>query len=265
MNFITEKKDVLFDIFLDDYSKLFDIDKSKAKSLLKSGELFARLTDEWYEKIRVNQLNEAYRVYDDEYYFVDIFNCYATYSREYIKRIKKSSAYDMLNECKTLVDIGCGISYSTCALKQLFPHLEAYAINLRNTKQWSFCEQMSERFDFRLIESVHEIGKQTDIVFASEYFEHIENPTKHFQEIVDSILPKYFVIANAFNTHSIGHYETYKYDTRLIDQSKISKMFNDYIKESGYENVDCKIWNSKPTIWRRKNANQPKASSLYCI
>ncbi len=252
MDFLKEKKSKLFDRFLWDYQTLFDIDESKAKQLLKSGELFQQLTEEWYTQLDNNSLLDAYRVYDDEYYFVDIFNCYVTYSRDYIKRIVKSSVYEELKHAKSFVDIGCGISYSTCALKQVFPQAQGYAINLKNTKQWQFCEKMSNKYDFKLIENVQEIDHEVDVLFASEYFEHIQNPTKHFQEIVDTINPKYFIIANAFNTWSIGHYRTYEYENEIVDQSKISRLFNNYIRANGYEQVKCNIWNSKPTVWKRK-------------
>jgi len=50
------------------------------------------------------------------------------------------------------------------------------------------------------------------------------------KEIIDAISPKYFIIANAFNTHSIGHFKTYEYENDLgmssiVDQSKISAIF----------------------------------------
>jgi len=252
MNFITAKKQDLFNHFITDYKTLFDVDENLAKTLLKNGELFKRLTEEWYHQLENGTPQDAYRVYDDEYYFVDIFNCYATYSRDYIKRIIKSpTALALLKDSKSFVDIGCGISYSTCALKQVFPNAKAYAINLRNTKQWEFCDMMSKTHHFHLIESVDEVAGEVDFVFASEYFEHIENPTRHFQEIVDKIQPKYFIIANAFNTWSIGHYKTYVYDHTTVDQSKISKLFNRYIRLNGYEKVNCNLWNNKPTIWKK--------------
>jgi trans-aconitate methyltransferase len=164
------------------------------------------------------------------------------------------SVYDLLKNSASFVDIGCGISYSTCAIKTLLPNAKAYGINLKNTKQWKLCEVMAKKHDFNLIESVHEIGHNVDFVFASEYFEHIQNPTKHIKEIIDAISPKYFIIANAFNTHSIGHFKTYEYENEIVDQSKISAIFNKFLVKNGYEKVLCKMWNNKPTIWKKVNA-----------
>mgnify|MGYP003348079204 CR=1 FL=1 len=159
--------------------------------------------------------------------------------------------YEDLKDIKSYVDIGCGISYSTCALKQLFPNAKAYAINLRETKQWKFCEFMSEKYGYTLVDSIDSINEKVDLVFASEYFEHIENPTKHFDEIVTAIDPDWFVIANAFNTHSIGHYEKYYYNDQIIDQSKINLIFNKHIRESNFKDMNYSIWNNKPKIWKK--------------
>ena len=159
--FLTEKPLILFDKFLNDYGNIFDIDNDKAKTMLRDDSLFQRLTSEWYENLDQNNLDVAFKVYDDEYYFVDIFNCYRTYSRNYIKRLLKptmangESVYDLLKNSASFVDIGCGISYSTCAIKTLLPNAKAYGINLKNTKQWKLCEVMEKSHDFNLIDQTN--------------------------------------------------------------------------------------------------------------
>lgn len=257
--FLLEKPSILFDKFLDDYQTFFKIDRTDAKRMMRDGSLFKRLTEEWYNQLEQNNLTEAFKVYDDDYYFVDIFNCFAWYSRNYIKRLIKpsmpngQSIYDLLKNAESFVDIGCGISYSTCTLKTLLPNAKAYGINLKNTKQWKLCEIMAKRHDFSLIESIHNINHNVDFVFASEYFEHIYNPTAHVKEIIDAVSPKYFIIANAFNTWSIGHFKEYEYEGNIVDQSKISKIFNTFLMKNGYQKLECKMWNNKPVIWSRVN------------
>lgn len=255
--FLYEKPAVLFEEFMDDYTSLFDVDRDAAKRMKKDGSLWLRLTDEWYNQLEANNLDEAFKVYNDDYYFVDIFNCFAQYSRNYIKRLIKpsmendQSVYDLLKNTKSFVDIGCGISYSTCALKTLLPNATGYAVNLKDTKQWQLCEIMAKRYDFNLVESVAEINESVDFVFASEYFEHIYNPTQHVKEIIDAISPKFIITANAFNTWSIGHFKTYECENAIIDQSKISKVFDTFLIENGYSKVKCKMWNNKPVVWRK--------------
>ena len=117
--FLAEKPLILFDKFLNDYGSIFDIDHNEAKRMLRDDSLFQRLTSEWYENLDQNNLDDAFKVYNDDYYFVDIFNCYRTYSRSYIKRLLKpsmangESVYDLLKTSASFVDIATGIEKST--------------------------------------------------------------------------------------------------------------------------------------------------------
>ena len=113
--------------------------------------------------------------------FVDIYDCFITYSRQYIKSISNLSN---LTDVKSFVDLGCGLSYSTIALKQLFPNAEGYATNLKKTKLWKFCKKQSKEHGFTLVDNVSEIKRDVDLVFASEYFEHILNPINHVNEVM---------------------------------------------------------------------------------
>ncbi len=67
--FLTEKPTILFDKFLNDYGNIFDIDHNEAKRMLRDDSLFQKLTSDWYEKLDQNNLNDAFKVYDDDYYF----------------------------------------------------------------------------------------------------------------------------------------------------------------------------------------------------
>lgn len=252
MNFLSEKRNVLFEHFLKDYTTLFDIDVLEAKRLVKTDELFQRLTKEWYKHLHDENMVDAFAVYNDDYYFIDIFLCYTTYSREYIKKIIKHAKFAELAACDSIIDIGCGIGYSTATLKQIMPNVKAYAVNLKDTKQWKFCEIMAKRHDFQLIDDIDKAGK-VDIVFASEFFEHISNPIAYIDNIVKSLDPKYMIIANSFGTWSIGHFENYWHEhaRRTISQNKMEKEFNKYLKYLGFINVGDKIWNNKPKIWQK--------------
>jgi hypothetical protein len=110
---------------------------------------------------------------------------------------------------------------------------------------------MSKRDRFQMVEDVIEIPQTGGLVFASEYFEHFQDPIKHVDHIVDAIEPKYFVIANAFNTHSIGHFETYENYGIKVPQDKISRMFNNKLRELGYSQVKTGLFNNKPTLWKK--------------
>ena len=261
IDFLKEKPQVLFEYFLKDYGNLFSIDADECRAIRKTDKIFQELSAKWYDDLANKDTRNIYEVYNHDYYFIDVFNCFVEYSRDYIKRVIKSSHFEELKTAKVIVDIGCGISYSTCLLKQLFPEAKVYAINLRDTKQWKFCEVMSERFNFNLIESITEIDESVDILFASEYFEHIYNPIEHVDYIIDTVNPKHMIIANSFNTWGMGHFIEYDVYGRIVNQEKISKMFNQHLKRRHYDNIKCKIWNNKPLIWKRNDESE--TSSLY--
>lgn len=206
----------------------------------------------------------ALKVYDDKYYFLDAFDCYQSYSRDYLIRVLKSSVYDKLKNIKSFVDLGCGIGYSTIWLKEMFPNAKAYATNLKNTKQWTFCKAIFKKYEVNLIESTNEINHNVDLVFASEYFEHILEPIDHLEDIINRLSPKYLIIANSFNTKSIGHFDYYSCKPdhhklmpeiyRFIPKSKISRLFNKFLIDKGYTRVKVKMWNDRPAIWKK---NEP--------
>lgn len=249
MNLLDEKLSTLKNNFVDEYTFLFNVDKKQALHYIKTNERFVYLTDLWYERLNNDDLNGAYQVYDDDYYFTDLWNCFATYSRRYLKNIKKTDLYNSIKDSKVVVDLGCGVGLTTSILTQLFPNATVYGTNLKNTKQWKFCEQMSQIYNFKMIETIYEIEGKVDIVFASEYFEHILSPISHLNEIITKISPKYFIIANAFNTRSIGHFEKY------IDgnQEIISRKFNKFLKSAKYTKVKTGLFNNKPNVWIRND------------
>ena len=160
---------------------------------------------------------------------------------------------------KSFVDVGCGFGYTTMALKELFPKAEAYATNFPEGCQWRLATIFSKKYNFSLHPNVKSINKQIDLIWATEYFEHIENPIEHVQEIIDVCNPKYFIIANAFGTHSIGHFDNYKvkndnmnnYD--IVPGKNISRLFDKHLKLQGFTKVKTKCWNNRPTYWKKIN------------
>ena len=222
---------------------------------------FKELTERWYHLLDSKGLEEAYSVYGDPYYFVDVIHCFLNYSRQYLRSLRQPSMPDgrsflkTTEDAKVIVDIGCGIGYSTIALKEYYPNAKVYGINLRDTDQWKFCAAMGEKHGFEMVGDITEIPERVDVVFASEYFEHICDPITHVQDIVAAANPKYFVIANAFNTWSIGHFLNYSVRRPLgvqeIPQGKISRAFNDELRVLGYDKLKTTFYNQKPNIWHK--------------
>jgi len=255
---IAKKPRELLEEFLAEYSSLFDIDVDNARELIKEGiryydgnkdcGIFQKIMEKrWYA-------SHDFSIYDDEYYFTDVYVCWTMYSRKYILAMRsesslegKGSVIDLMSGAKTVVDLGCGIGYSTAALKAIFKDADVYGTNLKGTKQFMFCQHISKRYGFKVISGIGCLDS-VDVIFASEYFEHFEDPFAHLREVLEKG-PQFLVLANSFNTYSMGHYTRYKHGRKLIPQKQASQRFNAFLTSLGYEPMRTKLWNNKPRIW----------------
>lgn len=261
--------------FLRDYSEVFHIDVELSKQMIKDNfryykkhdicSVSSELEKQWYKSLECN--SPDYSVYMDKNYYVDIWCCWAMYSREYIKSLQKMgtltphnldiSIADALNEnSKSVIDMGCGLGYSTAALREIFPTQDVYGFNLKDSDQYVFNEKVGQEYNFKMTYTYENIG-EIDTVFASEYFEHFERPIEHLVHIIENLNPKYFIVANSFNTNSIGHFHEYKHNNRFFDETinetKISRRWNNELRSMGYTKLNTKIFNSKPSLFVRNS------------
>lgn len=240
-------------------NEAYVIAKAKASFLYYMGKIenYGRgFEDRWFSSIEQENPKPDYSVYDDIEMIPDLFACWKIYSRKYLKTIcndrsmiNKSIKTD-LGEIKSVIDLGCGIGYTTAALKQIFPEAEVYGTNIKGTKQYKLCEQLASPFRFKMIENHKEI-ETVDLIFASEYFEHIEEPVKNLTELLTHLSPKALIIANSFNTRACGHFHFYYHNGQKIPEGKISKIFNDSLRGFGYMKMATNCWNNRPTYWKK--------------
>ena len=205
----------------------------------------------WYEAL--SQGNIDYGIYDDDYYFTDLWVCWAMYSRQYLKILQKNPIVTQyLTDIKSIIDLGCGIAYTTAALKEYFPHCKIYGTNLPDTKQFDFCQRISDIYNFDILTTPEDVKHDIDLVVASEYFEHFENPVEELNKVIKSLNPKFLFLANSFNTYSLGHFVTHIFEGKELPAKAMSKVFNEKLKtEYGYKQIDANIWNNKPSFWVR--------------
>lgn len=262
--------------FIKDWSELADIDTDRAfniaietiKMIDRNKEYFPvsplmpaklkpllNLETRWYQSLENG--NPDYTIYDDQYILSDIWACWVRYSRAYLTSINsekslfgKSIISDM-SDIKVVADLGNGFGYTTATLKQFFPDAKVYGTNFKNGIQWKLASKNAERYDFKMAETVDEIDESIDLIFASEYMEHIEKPVDHLVEIVTKKKPRYFIFANSFGTRSIGHFNSYICNNKIIEGKSVSRFFNTTLRSMGYENIKTKCWNNKPTYWKR--------------
>jgi len=251
-----------------DINKLYNITLNLIKYYNKipySSELrkeMKMLEDTWYLSLKKN--SPDYSVYNNYYYLCDLWVCWVMYSRKYLKAlisekslITKSIISDI--KAKRIVDLGCGFGYTTAAIKQIFPTSEVFATNVEQSYQYEIAYSLSKKYNFRIYPDIKSINNKVDLFFASEYFEHFQEPVNHLIEILDIHRPKYMIIANAFNTYSIGHFNNYIYNNNNnYTPQEISKIFNNTLRYNNYEKVKTKLWNNRPTYWRLKKLNNYK-------
>ena len=266
------KPNDLLEQFLEDYSTLSPIEKEYARNEIKKninyytkgidGSFSSRLEKQWYDALKNNKID--YSVYEDPNYWIDTWCCWKMYSRNYLKILTKKShlkhynleipLYEFLDDIKTVIDMGNGLGYSTAVLKELFNDKKVYGYNISGTTQYKFNELLGEKYNFQMVDDYSNLGK-IDLIFASEYFEHFERPIEHMEDVVKKLQPKYLIIANSFNTKSIGHFITYKHDNGFfdedIDQTKISRRWIKELKNLGYEKLKVNIFNNTPSIYRK--------------
>lgn len=223
------------------------------------------LEHKWYNSLENGKPD--YSIYDDLEMIPNIWACWQLYARDYLKKIlsnKSLSARDSHSNFYNLksivedigipnkiIDLGCGIGYTTAALVQIFPDSKVYGTNIETSFQWKVCKKIAEIYNFSMVEDVDKVG-QADLIFASEYFEHFDHPVEHLEHILLITQPKELLIANAFTAKSPGHFNIYYYFNKPYPGSGISKLFNNMLRSYGYEMVKTNCWNNRPVYWKLK-------------
>jgi SAM-dependent methyltransferase len=209
----------------------------------------------WLKSLR--QGKPDYSLYNHPLILPDLWACWVVYSRKYLLALKSPkslgghSIRQDVGKIRSVVDVGCGIGYSTAGLKYLFPKAEVFGTNLADTCQFEIATLIGGAYDFSVKENVAEVGR-VDLVFASEYFEHFPRPIEHLLEILRTCQPKFLIIANAFAAVSLGHFPYYQDDGNSFAGKLMGRRFNKALRDRGFRNVDTNCWNQRPAYWRRE-------------
>lgn len=215
------------------------------------------LENKWYHSIKQN--TPDYSVYADPYYFCEVWLCWVNYSRRYLNEInnpkslfKKSIVQDM-NNINTVIDLGCGFGYTTIGLKEIFTSAKVYGTNIKDTPQYNIAKSFEKETGIIIVDDCSNI--ETDLIFASEYFEHFQKPIEHLTHILKNTKCKHMLIANTFNGKAIGHFDYYIHLNKYYDGKTISKMFNNTLRQNGYEKIETNCWNNRPNYWKKLEYN----------
>ncbi len=218
------------------------------------------IENRWYLSLKNNTPN--YSLYNEICMIGEVWACWSVYSKRYLNDIQKDksltstlSVYEYIkyfHNIQSVLDLGCGTGLTTARLKGMFPDSIVFGTQIKESCQYKIAEEFGKIYNFNIVQSVNGLTK-IDFVFASEYFEHIERPIEHLENIINKCSPKFFLIANSFNTTSMGHFITYKDRDKNIDQKEVGKLFSKRLKELGYEKMKTKLWNNRPSFWRKVN------------
>lgn len=247
--------------------KIPEVDKERAHRLAKSAIRYYRGSKErrsatrplqdmerqWYDSLESGQ--PAYGLYSRLDMFSDLWACWVVYSRKYLLAIQKhdttlqKSIVEDLGDVRSVADLGCGFGYTTAALKEMFPAADVQGTNVADTQQFRIGNIIGQQYGFRVVSKP---DRRADLVFASEYFEHIINPVEHLREVLRVCEPKALIIANTFSARSLGHFDVYRDDDRLVKSKDMGRLFNRALRDQGYENVQTRLWNKRPAYWRQR-------------
>lgn len=204
------------------------------------------LEQRWYASLKTG--TPDYSVYADPYFLSDVWACWVVYSRRYLREIQK--LLHCFSDCTRVGDLGCSFGYTTAALKEMFPQADVYGTNV-DGPQFDVAMDVGRTRGFKIVSSCQE---DTDLIFASEYFEHFQRPLEHLREVLETCRPKYLIVANAFGALSIGHFNTYLdagdlLGYREISSRSIGRQFNKELRSRGYKQVETGFWNNRPAVW----------------
>jgi len=228
------------------------------KNGIKAHPALSNLEKRWYASL---PHSPDYSVYHEDCYIAEVWCCWDFYARKYLGDIfkpNKIQPHGLLHAMGEglILDVGNGLGMVTAAMKQLFPMRQVYGTNLPDTSQWKINQHMAKTYKYNLLSNEQMlnqlVGNQIALIFASEYFEHFESPIDHLEELM-TLKPGAWVIANAFNADSIGHFDYYKVDGKTVDCKEIGRIFGQTMRKHGYQSAKTTFWNNRPAVWIRQD------------
>lgn len=210
------------------------------------------LDDWWYDNYR------DFSRYTSWHYLYASLNCFDRFSKPCAFYAKQ---YLGDKKIKSIVDVGAGIGLSTMLLFDLFPDAKVYYNNIKPSLQNDFFEahkfwrHVSAKNEYQYAPTFISEDEMVqhgpfDMLFASEYFEHFEEPMKQTHFLLDKVGFKHLVINNSFNVKAYGHFNEYECVDSLTPK-QMSKLWLGNAR-CEYKELDVKCWNGRPKIFEKK-------------
>lgn len=203
--------------------------------------------ERWYAS--VEQGAPDYGIYESPEYMLYSWPGTVLFARPTLKYVVK---HVPASAVRYVVDLGCGIGYTTSVLAREYPHASVYGTNVEGT-QARVCRLLAERHRWSLVPDARAAAVDADatLAVASEYFEHFHRPVEHLREVLAGLgRPRWFAIANAFGARSAGHFPEYADGARSLSPRGAGRLFGDTMRAAGYTRAGSG-WNGRPTLWMR--------------
>ena len=200
----------------------------------------------WYATLDVGAPD--YGVYSSPLYLAEAWACYVIYSRKNLRSIRASRILDDLGEIQSIVDLGCGLGFTTAALSESFPDARIVGTNVEGSPQTLVARFLSDFYNYTVSESY---AGPVDVLFASEYFEHFPAPIGRLRHELALAEPRALIVANTFTSPSIGHFRTYLHEGEEINGRATARAFSATLRDAGYEKAETGFWNNRPAVWKR--------------
>lgn len=216
------------------------------------------MTEQWETGLELEALAPAYEVYNNPYYFAELWLCWQRYSKRTLKEMVLPKMQDgtsmidrvtRMGKIHSVLDLGCGMGYTTAVLRKLFPNAIVHGTNVCPSKQFEFADRLSIHHDFKVMTNDYAMPQTYDLVFASEYFEHIYDPISHLKHVLTKTLPRYVICANTFGPMAIGHFDYYMHEHQRRPAKEMSRHFKNLMEEYGYTKEKTKCWNGRPSLY----------------
>tara|TARA_R110000803_G_C11968069_1_gene319433 strand:- start:366 stop:1061 length:696 start_codon:yes stop_codon:yes gene_type:complete len=199
------------------------------------------MLDIWKKSLEQNK--PAYYLYNDNFFLVASYVCWKKYSKKYINLLYKNEVCkELLNDCNDIVDVGNGLGYSTQLLSELFTS-NVSCIQLPDTEQYKYNVMLGNK-----ITTLDDIDT-ADCFIAFDFMEHIYEPIEYLDTILTK-KPKLIILANSFGTDAVGHFREYKVGDDIVNEKKISRIFNKHLRNNKFELLKLKFWNNRPCVWK---------------
>lgn len=248
------KKQDFYDLLMVAKKYKDDIDVEKlCDDFFGDNVLMPALYERWYKSL--DSGNYDYGVYGDDVYITELFNCWKNCTRRTLKdtRSKIVTAYpEVFEDVKNVLDLGCGVAYTTVALSDIFKNANIIGTNLTDTLQYKICCDVVSHYDrcFMIDESDTLNYKDgIDVICAFEFFEHLTNPIELLDDLLSAYSPKVIIFANSFTHMSLGHFKSYNVNGVQLVGYDVNKAFYNALRTHGYIHVKTKAFNNRPQFW----------------